>query len=109
MLSQREYPKTCCPSEVARGLSVNELEAIDCESWRDAMAPIREEAWRMKIDGLLDITQKGEVVKEVELDLIKGPIRLRSKPTGQLTIQVSELNMASAQMARNLRRAISSV
>jgi hypothetical protein len=81
MTEAREYPKTICPSEVARALTRDELQSLDCSDWRAAMDPIRREAWSMKERRLLDITQKGEVVMAHNLDEIHGPIRLRRVPT----------------------------
>ncbi|KAK6193182.1 septation protein sun4 [Pestalotiopsis sp. IQ-011] len=80
MAESREYPKTICPSEVARALNPDELRSLDCSDWREAMDPIRKEAWSMKERRLLDITQKGEVVSGGDLDQIRGPIRLRRIP-----------------------------
>jgi len=82
VVASRDYPKTCCPSEVARRLSNEELAGLDCGSWRDTMPLIREEAWRMRAEGLLDITQGGEAIAEEteSLQSLKGPIRLRAKP-----------------------------
>lgn len=79
MVNKREYPKTCCPSEVARALSQADLEELGCTDWRAAMDPVREEAWRMREEGLLEVTQKGEPVQAAGLLDIKGPIRLRCK------------------------------
>lgn len=80
MLEKRDYPKTCCPSEIARALTAEELHQLGCEDWRAAMPVVREEAWKMRAEGALDVTQKGEAVSAEGLDQIKGPIRLRSKP-----------------------------
>jgi hypothetical protein len=77
MTEAREYPKTICPSEVARALTKDELSSLDCADWRAAMEHIREEAWLMKAQGMLDIMQKGELVKASTLEEIRGPIRLR--------------------------------
>lgn len=77
-VAAREHPKTCCPSEVARSLTQEELQTIGCKDWREAMQPIREAAWSMRADGLLEITQKGEPVQAESLEQIKGPIRLRA-------------------------------
>lgn len=78
MVSKREYPKTCCPSEVARALSATDLENIGCADWGEAVQPIRQAAWQMRSEGLLDVTQKGEPVQAETLEDIKGPIRLRA-------------------------------
>lgn len=77
-IDKREYPKTCCPSEVARALTARELQSLGCGDWRDAMQPVRETAWQMQSEGLLQIIQKGEPVQAGSLDEIKGPIRLRA-------------------------------
>ncbi|ETS87166.1 hypothetical protein PFICI_00994 [Pestalotiopsis fici W106-1] len=82
MTEAREYPKTICPSEVARALTEDELHSLDCSDWRAAMDPIRREAWSLKERSLLDITQKGEVVAAHDLDEIHGPVRLRRIPEG---------------------------
>lgn len=81
MVASREYPKTCCPSEVARKLSKEELVSLNCETWREAMQPVREEAWRMRNEGLLDITQGGQAIGSTteSLEVVKGPIRLRAR------------------------------
>ena len=92
-LSQRAYPKTICPSEVARSLSAAEIHAVvSCSSdsnsngngnsdsnWRDAMPAIREVAWRMRDeDGSVEILQGGMVLGEdVGVGDVRGPIRLR--------------------------------
>ena len=77
-IDKREYPKTCCPSEVARAFITEELRLLGCEDWRAAMQIVREMAWTMRKEGLLEITQKGEVVQATSLEDIKGPIRLRA-------------------------------
>ncbi|KAH6648545.1 hypothetical protein BKA67DRAFT_367249 [Truncatella angustata] len=79
-LESRGYPKTICPSEVARSLSDDELSSLGCDNWRAAMDPIRREAWSMREQGALDITQKGEAIMVDKLEVIRGPIRLRKKP-----------------------------
>jgi hypothetical protein len=82
MTEAREYPKTICPSEVARALSREELNTLQCADWRAAMDPIRREAWSMRQQRLLDITQKGEVVRLESLGEVRGPIRLRKVAEG---------------------------
>ncbi|WP_245686685.1 DUF3253 domain-containing protein [Paracoccus tibetensis] len=54
---------TCCPSEIARALSVD---------WRPLMAPLRAEAFALAADGRLVVTQRGRVVGPDAA----GPIRL---------------------------------
>lgn len=77
MLKKREYPKTCCPSEVARAFTADQLQMLNCNGWRAAMEPVRAEAYQMYAEGLLEVTQKGEKVDLNSLNAIKGPIRLR--------------------------------
>ncbi len=80
LLASRESPKTCCPSEIARALSQEELEAANFSSWRDAMAEIRQIVAEMRKKGQVDVLQKGTVL---EGDLgeglahVVGPIRIR--------------------------------
>jgi len=68
VLEKRGVGKTCCPSEIPRKLFP--------KRWRDYMALTRLVAVQMVKEGLLDIYQRG---KKVEIDNIKGPIRLRLK------------------------------
>lgn len=77
LLSSRAYPKTICPSEVARAVSLPELRGAGAQDWRDLMPRVRELAWQRKHDGNLEVLQKGEVLEGVGLEAIRGPIRLR--------------------------------
>lgn len=77
LVKKREYPKTCCPSEVARALSSQELKDLDCKDWREAMDIIRQASYQLYHDGEIQVTQKGEKVDLERLNEIKGPIRLR--------------------------------
>lgn len=77
MVSKRDFPKTCCPSEVARALTAEELKQLDCKDWRAAMEPIRQEAYLLYAEKVIHVTQKGEEVGVDKLAEIKGPIRLR--------------------------------
>ena len=78
LLGKREWPKTICPSEVARALSREELAQLDMETWRDAMDDIRRLAFELRGDGEVEVLQKGEVLSEaVTADNVHGPIRLR--------------------------------
>jgi hypothetical protein len=84
-LQKRAWPKTFCPSEVARSLSSEDLEALASErgevwaSWRDAMPAVRELAWRGRGEGECEILQRGRVLgREVgSLGDVKGPVRIR--------------------------------
>ncbi len=78
LLSSRKYPKTICPSECARALSADELEASGVSSWRDLMPQVREILWDMRQRGEVEIMQKGvPVADDIGLQNIKGPIRAR--------------------------------
>ena len=77
LLSARDFPKTICPSEVARALSSSELRALDASDWRATMDPIRELVWELREAGEVEVTQKGHVVDAESLEDIKGPIRVR--------------------------------
>ena len=80
-LLNARYPKTICPSEVARSFSASELEGIGTTNWRDLMPQIREVLWDMRENGEVEILQKGEVIPDgVALENIKGPIRARRSP-----------------------------
>ncbi|WP_298589127.1 DUF3253 domain-containing protein [uncultured Kocuria sp.] len=66
-LVQRRGPeKTVCPSEAARALAP--------DGWRDLMEDVRQEAYRLADEGLVDITQQG---RTVDGRTARGPIRVR--------------------------------
>lgn len=78
LLSAREYPKTICPSEVARALSATDLVLLGVSEWRDLMPEVREILWTMRDRGEVEILQRGAPLPEgTELQNIKGPIRAR--------------------------------
>lgn len=81
LLSSRDYPKTICPSEVARALSSSELSTLGAPDWRATMDPIRELVWDMRDAGEVEIMQKGRVLDIQRLADIKGPIRVRKVQT----------------------------
>lgn len=58
-------------------MTAEELQQLGCPDWRAAMESIRQEAYMMYAEGLLEITQKGEKVDLDKLHEIRGPIRLR--------------------------------
>lgn len=66
LLAAREPGKSVCPSEAAR-----RLDNVD---WRGRMDEVRAAAAALVRDGVLDVTQKGEVV---DIASARGPIRLR--------------------------------
>ncbi|XPS81249.1 hypothetical protein M3J09_013189 [Ascochyta lentis] len=77
LLSTRDYPKTICPSEVARALSSSELSSLNAPDWRATMDPIRQLVWEMREAGEVEVLQKGEVLGMERLEDIRGPIRVR--------------------------------
>ncbi|EXJ94851.1 hypothetical protein A1O1_03249 [Capronia coronata CBS 617.96] len=78
LLSRRAYPKTLCPSEIARSLSSGELRELGVSEWRDLMPQLRQMAFDARDSGELDILQKGEVVpRAMGLADVNGPIRIR--------------------------------
>lgn len=78
LLRSREFPKTICPSEVARALSAKELEDNNVQSWRELMTPIRQHAFQLRDQGRLEILQKGNVLPVSQtMEATTGPIRLR--------------------------------
>jgi len=86
LLASREFPKTICPSEAARALSSTEIRESGAETWRDLMPLIREETFRMRDGGEVDILQKGKVLGcESTLENTTGPIRLRKPREGAAT------------------------
>lgn len=78
LLAKREWPKTICPSEVARALSQEELEIVDALNWRDAMQPVREIIWQLRENGEVEVLQKGQVIDATALEDVHGPIRIRN-------------------------------
>ena len=84
LLSSREYPKTICPSEVARALTAAELEIYGASDWRSLMPAIRDLLWKMRENGEVEILQKGSLVPQgIELGDVKGPIRARKVSSAQ--------------------------
>ncbi len=80
LLDSRSFPKTICPSEAARALSAADLQRAGVESWRDLMPAIRELAFELRDEGVLDILQKGEILPVSQaIQQTVGPIRLRRK------------------------------
>jgi hypothetical protein len=66
LLDARARDASICPSEVAR--------LVAGEQWQEAMEPTRRAARRLVAEGLVVITQKGQVV---DPSTAKGPIRIR--------------------------------
>ena len=84
LLSSRDYPKTICPSEVARALTAAELKACDATDWRSLMPSVRDILWSMREKGEVEILQKGALLPQnIELGEVKGPIRARKVSSAQ--------------------------
>jgi hypothetical protein len=66
MAIERGPSKSLCPSEVARHLFPDD--------WESHMEEVRRVARQLHHKGDLEITQKGEVIKDLN---VKGPIRIR--------------------------------
>lgn len=81
LTSSRNYPKTICPSEIARALSASELSTLNAPDWRATMDDVRELVWELREQGEVEVLQKGEVLDVESLSDIKGPIRVRKMQT----------------------------
>jgi hypothetical protein len=80
LLVTRDYPKTICPSEVARALNTADLQEADISSWRDAMPEVRKMIAEMRERGEVEVLQKGSILEGdlgVGLERVVGPIRIR--------------------------------
>lgn len=78
LLMHRDYPKTICPSEVARSLTTTELRQAGVSSWRDTMPLIRSLVWTMRDRGEVEVLQHGQpLVNDTALEDVRGPIRVR--------------------------------
>lgn len=66
LVAARAPESSICPSDAAR--------AVGGDDWRDLMEPARRAARRLSDDGEVEITQRGKVV---DLDTVRGPIRIR--------------------------------
>ncbi len=69
-MARKTADDPCVGSEVPRRVRPSE--------WRPLMQPTRDAAARLVARGLLEITQKGQVV---DPSTAKGPIRLRLRST----------------------------
>ncbi|KAK5081286.1 hypothetical protein LTR05_008080 [Lithohypha guttulata] len=79
LLESRQFPKTICPSEVARALSQKELADNGVDSWRELMSAIREYVFLLRDKGEVEIVQRGIVLPASQtLHDTRGPIRVRS-------------------------------
>ncbi|KAJ4304624.1 hypothetical protein N0V90_000150 [Kalmusia sp. IMI 367209] len=71
LLDKRAYPKTICPSEVARALTEEELQKLNAYDWRDTMEDVRALVWEMREYGDVEVLQKGKVVRVKSLENIE--------------------------------------
>lgn len=70
LLAGRAPTSTICPSDAAR--------AVGGDRWRDRMDDARAAASRLVERGVVEITQRGEVV---DLASARGPVRIRRGPS----------------------------
>ena len=70
LLERRAPGRSICPSEAARALAPDD--------WRPLMPVVREAAARLRADGRLEVTRRGEAVDPLAPG---GPIRLSLPPT----------------------------
>ena len=66
-LLDERAPSTICPSDVARAQGSE-------DGWRDLMQPVRDAAAALARQGLVEVTQRGEVV---DVTSARGPVRIR--------------------------------
>ncbi|EXJ88784.1 hypothetical protein A1O3_01848, partial [Capronia epimyces CBS 606.96] len=84
LLSNRAYPKTVCPSEIARSLSASELHQLGVSAWRELMPQLRRMAFDARDRGELEILQGGRPVsRDTAPEDVKGPIRIRKVQSGR--------------------------
>jgi hypothetical protein len=72
-MAQERFPKTLCPSEVARRYEQGRENQSE-ESWRQWMEPLRSAARLLVAAGRLEVLQKNQVV---DAGSARGPIRIR--------------------------------
>jgi len=66
LLDQRHTEASICPSEAAR--------AVGADGWRELMPEARAAAGRLADAGVVEVTQRGEVV---DVRTARGPVRIR--------------------------------
>ncbi|MFN6138808.1 MAG: DUF3253 domain-containing protein [Planctomycetota bacterium] len=73
LLMEMKAGESICPTDAARGFG---------SKWRQLMPQVREVVTDMARDGQIEVTLRGELVdvEEVDLESIKGPLRLRLAP-----------------------------
>ena len=78
LLHARSYPKTICPSEVARALTSDQVQLLEANSWRELMPKIRELCCALRDEGKVEILQQGiALTSDTKVEDIRGPIRVR--------------------------------
>ncbi|KAF1918956.1 hypothetical protein BDU57DRAFT_440529 [Ampelomyces quisqualis] len=77
LLDARQFPKTICPSEIARAFSAAELQTLGASEWRDTMDTVRQVMWEKREAGEVEVMQKGVVIEVDRLEDVRGPIRVR--------------------------------
>ena len=71
LLDRRRPGTTICPSEAARDVAAG---LSDGTGWRSLMDAAREAAARLADAGVVEVTQRGEVV---DVRTARGPVRIR--------------------------------
>ena len=73
LLMEMKPGESICPTDAARGFG---------SKWRQLMTHVREVVTDMARDGAIEVILRGEVVDvdDVDLETIKGPLRLRLTP-----------------------------
>ncbi len=74
LLDARARDASICPSEAAR-----QVAGAAEDGWRALMEPTREAARRLAARGVIEVTQRGQVV---EPSRARGAVRLRRTHTG---------------------------
>jgi hypothetical protein len=72
LLDARQYPKTICPSEIARALSAPELQSLGVSEWRAAMDAVRQVVWEKREAGEVEVMSRAWKIFEGR----SGPGRL---------------------------------
>jgi len=80
--------ESICPSDAARNFG---------SKWRQHMPLVREVAADMVRDGMIEVTQRGEIVDidERSIESIKGPIRLRLGKQAKAVLTDEDVDDAS--------------
>ena len=61
-------------------MSSKELAEAEVSSWRDLMPQLREDIFKLRDEGQLDVLQKGQILgHQINAHNVTGPIRVRQK------------------------------